>query len=155
MQQHASYADVVSEVLDFLIARAEKARAAGVEQVWIDPGIGFGKTGQHNLMLLRHIDRFVASGWPVLVGTSRKSFLGGLNPGLDGRPAGPDDRLEGTVATTVWAMTRGVDIVRVHDVRPVAQAAVLAGMSVGAGGAVSSRPGMGQGPRAGRCHSEG
>jgi dihydropteroate synthase len=127
MQQHAVYNDVVSEVLDYLVARAEKARAAGVERVWIDPGIGFGKTGGHNLLLLRHIDRFVDSGWPVMVGTSRKSFLGTLAPAAGGQPAGPDDRLEASVATSVWAMTRGVDMVRVHDVRPVAQAAVLAG----------------------------
>jgi dihydropteroate synthase len=127
MQQHAVYDDVVSEVLDFLSARAEKARSAGVDRVWIDPGIGFGKTGRHNLLLLRHLDRFVASGWPVVIGTSRKSFLGALAPSPDGEPAPPGDRLEATVATTVWAMTRGVDIVRVHDVRPVVEAAVLAG----------------------------
>jgi dihydropteroate synthase len=138
MQQHAVYEDVVSEVLYFLLAKAERARAEGVERVWIDPGIGFGKTGRHNLLLLRHIDRFVASGWPVLVGTSRKSFLGALAPGADGAPAGPDDRLEATVATSVWAMTRGVDVVRVHDVRPVVQAAVLAGVPA-PGGAVLQR----------------
>jgi len=127
MQQHAVYADVVSEVLEFLVARAEKAQASGVGRVWIDPGIGFGKTARHNLLLLRHLDKFVESGWPVTIGTSRKSFLGALAPAPDGQPAPPDDRLEATVATTVWAMTRGVDMVRVHDVRPVAQAARLAG----------------------------
>ncbi|HEX6393329.1 MAG TPA: dihydropteroate synthase [Acidimicrobiales bacterium] len=129
MQQHAVYDDVVSEVLEYLLAKAEKARAGGVERVWIDPGIGFGKTGLHNLLLLRNIDRFVASGWPVLVGTSRKSFLGTVAPASDGTPALPTDRVEASVATTVWAMTRGVDVVRVHDVRPVVQAARLAGAS--------------------------
>ncbi len=128
MQQHAVYADVVSEVLQFLVSRAEKAQAGGVGRVWIDPGIGFGKTARHNLLLLRHLDRFVGTDWPVMIGTSRKSFLGALAPGPDGQPASPDDRLEATVATTVWAMTRGVDMVRVHDVRPVAQAARLAGV---------------------------
>ena len=127
MQQHAAYHDVVSEVLGFLVERAEEARSSGVERIWIDPGIGFGKTAAHNLTLLHHIDRFVASGWPVVIGTSRKSFLGALAGGPDSLPA--DDRVEGTVATTVWAMTRGVDVVRVHDVRPIAQAARLAGLS--------------------------
>ena len=133
MQHHAVYTDVVSEVLDFLVNRAEKAQASGVGRVWIDPGIGFGKTAQHNLLLLRHVDRFVASGWPVMIGTSRKSFLGSLTPEAGGQPAPPDDRLEATVATTVWAMTRGVDMVRVHDVRPVSQAARLAGVDLQSG----------------------
>lgn len=128
MQQHAHYDDVVREVLDFLVARAEKARAAGVSQVWIDPGIGFAKTAEHNLSLLRHIGQFVASGWPVLLGTSRKSFLGRLarRPGED--LPGPGDRLEGTVSTAAWAMLQGVEMVRVHDVRPVAMAARLGGV---------------------------
>lgn len=133
MQQHAVYGDVVSEVLAFLVDRAETARSGGVDQVWIDPGIGFGKTAAHNLALLRHLDRFVASGWPVLIGTSRKSFLGTLTPGPDGAPAPPEDRIEPTVATTVWAMTRGVDVLRVHDVRPVAHAATLAAAAIPGG----------------------
>jgi dihydropteroate synthase len=127
MQQHAQYKDVVIEVRDYLVDRAERARAAGVSEIWIDPGIGFGKTARHNLLLLRHIDRLVATGWPVLVGTSRKTFLGNLAPESDGSAAPPGDRLEATVATTTWAMTQGVQMVRVHDVRPVAQAAYLAG----------------------------
>ena len=134
MQQHAVYGDVVSEVLAFLVDRAETARSGGVDQVWIDPGIGFGKTAAHNLSLLRHLGRFVASGWPVLVGTSRKSFLGALAAGPDAAPAPPDDRIEPSVATTVWAMTRGVDVVRVHDVRPIAQAAILAGAAAATSG---------------------
>jgi dihydropteroate synthase len=127
MQQHAHYKDVVTEVRDYLVDRAERAQAAGVGEIWIDPGIGFGKTARHNLLLLRHLDRLVATGWPVLIGTSRKTFLGTLAPGSDGAAAPPDDRLEATVATTTWAMTQGVQMVRVHDVRPVAQAAYLAG----------------------------
>jgi dihydropteroate synthase len=133
MQQYAHYDDVVREVRDYLIARAEMARAAGVSRVWIDPGIGFGKTKDHNLSLLRHLDQFVATGWPVLVGTSRKSFLGALTrrPGED--VPGPADRLEGTVATAAWAVLQRVDMVRVHDVKPVAMAIRLAGSTVPVG----------------------
>jgi dihydropteroate synthase len=127
MQQHAHYRDVVTEVRDYLVDRAERAQAAGVGEIWIDPGIGFGKTARHNLLLLRHLDRLVATGWPVLIGTSRKTFLGTFAPGSDGAAAPPGDRLEATVATTTWAMTQGVQMVRVHDVRPAAQAAYLAG----------------------------
>jgi dihydropteroate synthase len=141
MQQHAHYQDVVAEVRDYLVSRAERARAAGVTEIWVDPGIGFGKTARHNLLLLRHLDQLVATGWPVLVGTSRKTFLGALAPGPDGAPAPADDRLEATIATSTWAMTHGVRMVRVHDVRPAARAAFLAGAgqaapigSAGAGG---------------------
>jgi dihydropteroate synthase len=130
MQRHAHYQDVVMEVRDYLVERAERARAAGVDELWIDPGIGFGKTARHNLLLLRHLDRLVATGWPVLVGTSRKTFLGKLAPGSDGADAPPGDRLEATVATTTWAMTLGAQMVRVHDVRPVVQAAYLAAGSL-------------------------
>jgi dihydropteroate synthase len=126
MQQHAHYADVVGEVRDYLVGRAEAARLAGVADVWIDPGIGFGKTARHNLMLLHHLEGLVATGFPVLIGTSRKSFLGSLSPDPAGAPASPDDRLEGTVATTTWAIVKGADIVRVHDVAPAVQAAALA-----------------------------
>jgi dihydropteroate synthase len=127
MQRHAHYHDVVGEVRDYLVSRAERARAAGVTEIWVDPGIGFGKTARHNLLLLRHLDQLVATGWPVLVGTSRKTFLGALAPAPDGTTAPPEDRLEATIATTTWAMARGVQMVRVHDVRPAAQAAFLAG----------------------------
>ncbi len=125
MQQHAHYDDVVAEVRDHLVQRAETARAAGVSEIWIDPGIGFGKTARHNLLLLRHLDALVATGYPVLVGTSRKTFLGALAPLPDGSPAPTSDRLEATVATTTWAMVQGADVVRVHDVRPAVQAAYL------------------------------
>jgi dihydropteroate synthase len=126
MQHHAHYDDVVTEVRDYLIRQAEAGRAAGIDEVWIDPGIGFGKTAGHNLLLLRHLDTLVATGFPVLVGTSRKSFLGSLAPDADGAPAPPVDRLEGTVATTAWAIVHGADTVRVHDVVPAVQAARLA-----------------------------
>ena len=78
MQRRPAYGDVVAEVRDFLVERAEAAAAAGVDEVWIDPGFGFGKTAAHNLSLLRHLDVLVATGFPVVVGTSRKAFLGRL-----------------------------------------------------------------------------
>jgi dihydropteroate synthase len=127
MQDDPRYDDVVAEVLAFLTERAEAARRAGVGDVWIDPGIGFAKTVDHNLDLLAHLDVFVATGVPVLVGTSRKSTLGILTARADGAdaPAPVDDRLEASVATAVWAFTRGVAVVRAHDVVPTVGAARL------------------------------
>jgi dihydropteroate synthase len=143
MQRHAQYEDVVAEVCDYLVDRAERAQAAGVTDIWIDPGIGFGKTARHNLLLLRHLDQLVSTGWPVLVGTSRKTFLGALAPAPDGSSAPTGDRLEATVATTAWAMIQGARMVRVHDVRPVAEAAFLAsGSTDRAGSAPAGRPGL-------------
>jgi dihydropteroate synthase len=121
MQQAPSYDDVVTEVRDFLVARADAAARAGVEEVWIDPGIGFGKTVSHNLTLLKHLRVLAGTGHPVLVGTSRKSFLGKLTDGE------VDDRLEGSLATSTWAMIEGASMVRVHDVEPAVQAAHLVG----------------------------
>jgi dihydropteroate synthase len=118
MQQDPHYDDVVAEVRDYLVARVDAARAAGVAEVWIDPGIGFGKTLEHNLDLLANLDVLVATGYPVLVGTSRKAMLGQLaaraTPGGVAAPA--SDRLEGSLATAVWARLRGAAMVRVHDV---------------------------------------
>jgi len=130
MQLSPSYADVVAEVRDELVERATRAQAAGVPEVWIDPGIGFGKTAAHNLALLAHLDELVATGFPVLVGSSRKAFLGQLLGASDGAtgPVGTDDRLEGSLATATWAMACGVAMVRVHDVRAARHAAsVVAG----------------------------
>jgi dihydropteroate synthase len=126
MAAHAHYDDVVGEVRDRLLARAEAAASAGVGPIWIDPGIGFAKTAAHNLTLLRHLDRLVATGWPVAVGTSRKTFLGALTARPDGTVPDPVDRLEGSVATAAWAIAAGVAIIRVHDVAPVVWAARLA-----------------------------
>lgn len=113
MQKEPHYEDVVGEVLVFLLDRARRAESFGIpaERIFIDPGIGFGKTLQHNLLLLKHIDRFVATGYRVLVGASRKRFLGTLT----GRDVAAQ-RLLGTAATVALCAADGVSIVRVHDV---------------------------------------
>ena len=127
MQRDPRYEDVVAEVSTLLVDRAGRARDAGVEEVWIDPGIGFGKTLEHNLALLGSLDRLVATGLPVMVGTSRKSFLGVVAPMSDGEPAPVGGRLAASLATATWAMDQGVRMVRVHDVSATVQAAVLVG----------------------------
>jgi len=113
MQAEPKYKDVVSEVMEFLLKRAKKAQEVGIlkERIFIDPGIGFGKTTEHNLLLLRNIDRFVDSGYQVCVGTSRKSFIGEIT----GKEK-PADRIFGTAATVALCVAAGVSIVRVHDV---------------------------------------
>jgi dihydropteroate synthase len=123
MQQSPTYDDVVAEVKAFLVERA--SAATGVGEVWIDPGIGFGKTMEHNLLLLRHLAELVATGYPVVVGASRKSFLGRLTASFDGHPAPVDDRVEASVATAAWALSQGAAMVRVHDVRETVDAARL------------------------------
>ncbi len=125
MQRDPRYADVVDEVRAFLVERAETAGAAGVEEVWIDPGIGFGKTVEHNLELLARLDELVATGFPVLLGTSRKRFLGVLlarADGVDGLVA-TDDRIEGSLATAMWGFAAGAGMVRAHDVAATVAAA--------------------------------
>jgi dihydropteroate synthase len=123
MQRDPRYADVVREVRDFLAERAEHAVAAGVEpeSVILDPGIGFGKTLEHNLALLRHLDELVALGFPVLVGASRKSFLGRITGVEEAR-----DRVPGTVAANVIAYEKGATLFRVHDVRANREALAVA-----------------------------
>jgi dihydropteroate synthase len=120
MQVQPCYDDVVGEVTAFLVARAEAARAAGVQEVWIDPGIGFGKTLDHNLALLAALPELVATGWPVLVGVSRKGFLGALTGTPD-----PGDRLEASLAAATWALVQGASMVRVHDVAATVAAVKL------------------------------
>jgi dihydropteroate synthase len=142
MQRGPHYEDVVVEVSEFLSQRAEVARDAGVGEVWIDPGIGFGKNVQHNLALLGAVDALGALGYPVLVGTSRKSFLGVISPLPDGSPAPVDDRGPASLATATWALERGASMIRVHDVAPSVQAAAL----VGSGGQ-RGRPGEEAGAR--------
>ena len=125
MQLQPTYTDVVAEVCAFLAQRAAQAAQAGVTEVWIDPGFGFGKTVEHNLDLLAHLDRVVALGHPVLVGTSRKATLGRLLADSDGvaEPVDPEDRLAGSIASEVWAMHLGAAMIRVHDVKAAVQAA--------------------------------
>ena len=117
MQLNPSYVDVVSEVAEFLRARAQLAIAAGIDPaaIVVDPGIGFGKSFEHNLALLRNIPALAALGFPVLVGVSRKAFIGKI---LD---AVPEDRLEGSLAAAAVAVLGGACIIRVHDVRPTAR----------------------------------
>lgn len=149
MQTLTDYDDVVAEVRDHIVAAAERAAARGIDEVWIDPGIGFAKTAAHNWSLLAHLEELVRSGFPVLVGTSRKAFLGTILGDSDraGRargdaacrppttldsvprplegPATPADRLEGSLATVTWALAKGARMVRVHDVRASARAVAV------------------------------
>ena len=123
MQRDPRYGDVVREVRDFLAGRAEQAIAAGVEEenVILDPGIGFGKTLEHNLALLNDLDSIVKLGFPVLVGASRKSFIGKITGVEEAK-----DRLFGTVAANVIAYERGASLFRVHDVRANREALAVA-----------------------------
>jgi dihydropteroate synthase len=122
MQENPRYDDVVGEVGAFLRERVAAAVEAGIapERLILDPGIGFGKTVAHNLEILRRLDELKALGRPILIGPSRKSFIGQLS----GAPVG--ERLPGTIAAVVLGIARGADIVRVHDVRAVKQAVILA-----------------------------
>jgi dihydropteroate synthase len=122
MQEAPRYVDVTREVLAFLTRQARQATRAGIarERVWIDPGIGFGKRLEHNLRLLQDLEQFAATGHPVVVGVSRKSFLGEI---LD---LPPEERLEGTLAAQSIAVALGADVVRVHDVRESRRAADVA-----------------------------
>jgi dihydropteroate synthase len=129
MQDDPRYDDVVVEVLEHLLDAVARGRAAGVTECWIDPGIGFGKARAHNWQLLAELDRFVATGFPVAVGTSRKGFLGAVLASADGAddPTPPHDRLAGSITTAVWAATMGAAMVRVHDVRETVQALAAVG----------------------------
>jgi dihydropteroate synthase len=127
MQHDPHYDDVVTEVYRFLRVRAHAAVEDGVAEVWVDPGIGFGKTASHNLALLHHLPELVAEGFPVLVGTSRKSFLERLTKGRDSGLPGAAPRRAGSIATATWAMLAGASMVRVHDVPSTVQAATLVG----------------------------
>lgn len=112
MQKNPHYVNVIKEVSSFLFVRARKAIAGGIDKrsIVIDPGIGFGKNHEDNLELLRNIDVFTRSGYPVLVGHSRKSFIGNI---LD-LPV--EERLEGTLAITAYLFLKGVNFIRVHDI---------------------------------------
>lgn len=128
MQRDPHYDDVVDDVRRFLTERVEFAMARGIrpERILLDPGIGFGKTVAHNLELLQRLDEFVALGFPVLFGASRKAFLGELT----GRPV--DRRLPATIAANVIALARGATVFRVHDVAPLYDALTVAAATLAA-----------------------
>jgi dihydropteroate synthase len=127
MQNDPAYGDVVDDVEAFLAERLEAALEAGVDEgrVWLDPGIGFGKTLEHNLELLRRLGELRKLGRPLVVGTSRKSFIGKI----DG--SGVDGRLGGTIASSVLAAAEGAEVLRVHDVAEAAQALTVADAILG------------------------
>jgi dihydropteroate synthase len=138
MQSAPRYDDLVGEIGAFLSDRIRVAEAAGIprESIIVDPGIGFGKTVEHNLEILRRQDEFHALGRPLLLGFSRKAFLGavlGLPPG---------ERLEGTIAAAVMSVERGAHILRVHDVGPVARAVRAAEAILGTAGDAADEPGI-------------
>jgi dihydropteroate synthase len=127
MQADPRYGDVVAEVKAFLADRLGAAVAAGIpeEKVWLDPGIGFGKTPAHNMELLRRLGELRELGRPLVVGTSRKSFIGRV----DG--SGPGERLGGTIASSVLAAAEGAEVLRVHDVAEVRQALAVTAAVLG------------------------
>jgi dihydropteroate synthase len=135
MQRSPRYGDVVDDVKAFLEERMSFAVREGVaeERVWLDPGIGFGKTLAHNLELLRRLQELTALGRPLVVGTSRKSFIGRLIADAQGReePVDVTQRLPGTLATSVMAYERGATVLRVHDVAPVRAALAVAAATLG------------------------
>ncbi|HYE44422.1 MAG TPA: dihydropteroate synthase [Caulobacter sp.] len=120
MQDDPRYQDVVGEVEAFLLGRAEAAMAAGVarERIWLDPGIGFGKTPVHNLALITALPRLVGSGFPILLGASRKRFIAAIDP----LASQAGQRLGGSLAVALEGVRAGVAAVRVHDVRETVQA---------------------------------
>jgi dihydropteroate synthase len=120
MQVEPRYDDVVAEVVNHLVARAEAAIGAGVarERITLDPGIGFGKTVEHNLALIAGLDRLVATGFPVLLGASRKRMIRNIDPSA----AEATDRLGGSIALALEGARRGAAVIRVHDVRETVQA---------------------------------
>ena len=124
MQDHPRYDDVVAEVTEFLDARAHAAIAAGVApgRIWLDPGLGFGKTTAHNLALLRGLKQIAALGYPVMIGGSRKGMIRALDPAA----AEASDRLGGSIAVALAAARAGVAMIRVHDVRETVQALTIA-----------------------------
>jgi dihydropteroate synthase len=132
MQDDPRYEDVVDDVRAFLEGRVEFAVREGVreQRILLDPGIGFGKTVEHNLDLLRRLDEIVALGFPVVVGTSRKGFLGRLTGRED-----PHERVAATVATNVLALERGATVFRVHDVAPTRDALAVAAATLRPDGA--------------------
>ncbi|MGQ9882051.1 MAG: dihydropteroate synthase [Armatimonadota bacterium] len=120
MQKNPQYTDVVRDISAYFQERLALAERAGIprQNIWLDPGIGFGKTVEHNLQILRRLREFTAFGLPILIGTSRKSFIGKVLGDLP-----PEDRLEGTAATVAVAIMNGANVVRVHDVQVMVRVA--------------------------------
>ena len=112
MQKNPEYDDVVKDVMSFFERQSAEAKKRGVHHIVLDPGIGFGKTLEHNLKLVAHLDKFKKFGFPILIGASRKSMIGSI---LDNRPT--DERITGTVALHYHALMKGANILRVHDVK--------------------------------------
>ena len=123
MQDNPHYADVVTEVIDFLLERSAMAQAAGIAKgnIILDPGIGFGKRKEDNLTLLANLGRFAATGYATLLGTSRKRFMGAVC-----NETRPRELVAATVATTAVGVMAGINIFRVHDIRENRQAADVA-----------------------------
>lgn len=117
MQKHPKYRDVVDDVYDYLMRKVEWAKDLGIEDVWIDPGIGFGKNLDHNLVLLKNLAKLTEIGVPLLVGTSRKAFLGRIVKASLGVDVKPSQRAEASVASCAWAYLHGATMMRVHDVK--------------------------------------
>lgn len=126
MQIDPTYDDVVADIRAELTDSARRGETAGVPKIWLDPGIGFGKTAKHNLNLLRDLKMLTTVGHEMAIGVSRKRFLGEIHALSDGvDQVGVDDRLEASVFSAVWALTAGAQLVRVHDVRATALAVGL------------------------------
>ncbi len=134
MQSNPVYGDVVAEVRDVLADRARMAQETGVtpDKILLDPGIGFGKTVAHNLSLINRLDTITALGYPVVLGVSRKAFIGKLTGAKT-----PSDRLEGTIASSVIGIVRGASIIRVHDVKAVRRACLVADAVLRADGSIA------------------
>lgn len=137
MQEAPHYSDVLAEVCAFLSERVAGALAAGVarERIWLDPGIGFGKTLEHNLALLAGLDRIVALGFPVLLGVSRKRFIAAIGPGGEA----PGDRLGGSLAAALAGARAGAAAIRAHDVAETVQALEVQARILASGGVSPAR----------------
>ncbi len=121
MQQNPTYTDVVADISHFFTTQIKLATVAGITNIILDPGLGFGKTLEHNLTIIKRLHEFTALGYPVLIGPSRKSFIGTVTGNLP-----PAERLEGTIAAAVMSALNGANIIRVHDVKECKRALQVA-----------------------------